>query len=300
MKIDSILAGGQALSFEVFPPKPELDEDLSGIRRTLSDLTVAEPDFVSVTYGAGGNNRPRALDIAEMILALDMVPLSHLTAVGYTKEDTTRVLSALASRGVKNILALRGDIPVGAPEDVDHWKDFACARDLAVYVNAHDAGGKFCIGGAAYPEGHPQSVSHEVDVDFIKEKVEAGVSFFITQLFFEDETFLRFVDRLRASGVTAPVIAGIMPVFQAKQIKRIVEISGCSVPQKLALLLDRYENDNEAMAEAGADYAAAQIRNLWDRGASGIHVYTMNKAARVLDILKRCGMSTKAERSAAR
>ncbi len=300
MKIDSILAGGQALSFEVFPPKPELDQDLSGIRRTLSDLTVAEPDFVSVTYGAGGNNRPRALDIAEMILALDMVPLSHLTAVGYTKEDTARVLASLAARGVKNILALRGDIPVGAPDDIDHWKDFAKARDLAAYVASCDAREKFCIGGAAYPEGHPQSVSPAVDIEFMKEKVEAGTSFFITQLFFEDETFLRFMDRVHAAGLDVPVIAGIMPVFQAKQIKRIVEISGCSVPEELAVLLDRYENDHEAMADAGADYAAGQIRNLWDNGVSGIHVYTMNKAARVLDILRRCGMSTKRERGAIR
>lgn len=296
MKIDSIVSGGQTLSFEVFPPKPELDRDLSGIRRTLSDLTAAEPDFVSVTYGAGGNNRPQAIDIAEMVLSLGMLPLSHLTAVGSTRESAARVLDELTLRGVENILALRGDIPVGAHADADHWKDFTSARDLAEY--AASCGG-FCIGGAAYPEGHPQSVSPEADVEFAKRKVEAGVSFFITQLFFEDETFLRFVDRLRAAGVTAPVIAGIMPLFQARQIKRIVEISGCRVPKKLALLLDRCENDDEAMADAGADYAAAQIRNLWAHGVSGIHVYTMNKAARVLDILSRCGMSARAERIAA-
>lgn len=293
MEIDTLLSKGQTLSFEVFPPKPELDADLSGIRETLSNLTVAEPDFVSVTYGAGGNNRPRALDIAEMILELDMLPLSHLTAVSYTKEDTARILDSLKARGVRNILALRGDIPVGAPEDAEHWKDFEKACDLASYVASRDG---FHIGAAAYPEGHPQSVSPEMDIEFMKEKIDAGVSFFITQLFFENEAFLRFMDRLRAAGVEAPVIAGIMPIFQAKQIKRIVEISGCGVPEELAVLLDRHENDNEAMADAGMDYAAAQIRSLWDNGVSGIHVYTMNKSARVLDILRRCGMSAKSDR----
>lgn len=296
-EIDALLGRGQTLSFEVFPPKPELDADLSGIRETLSRLTVAEPDFVSVTYGAGGNNRPRALDIAEMILELDMLPLSHLTAVGYTKEDAARILDSLKARGVRNILALRGDIPVGASEDAAHWKDFREASDLASYVTSRDG---FHIGAAAYPEGHPQSTSPEVDIEFMKRKAEAGVSFFITQLFFDNETFLRFMDRLRLAGMDVPVMAGIMPVFQAKQIKRIVEISGCSVPERLAALLNRYENDNEAMADAGADYAAAQIRGLWDGGVSGIHVYTMNKSARVLDILERCGMSAKSDRETTR
>ena len=295
--IDAILSKGGSLSFEVFPPKPEMDSDLSGIRSTLSDLTVAEPDFVSVTYGAGGNNRPRALDIAEIITGFGMTPLSHLTAVGYTRDDAGRVLESLGRLGVRNILALRGDAPLGADERGDHWKDFSKASDLAEYVASRDG---FCVGGAAYPEGHPQSVSAETDIDFMKEKIDAGVSFFITQLFFDNQSFIGFMDNLRAAGVNVPVIAGIMPIFQARQIKRIVEISGARVPKGLADLLDRYADDNDSMAEAGADYAANQIKSLWNHGVSGIHVYTMNKSARVLDILERCGMSNKADREAIR
>lgn len=286
MRIDTIMRRRPTLSFEVFPPKPEMDSDLSGIKRTLSALRVASPDFVSVTYGAGGNNKGRALDIANMVISLGMSPLSHLTAVGYTKDETERVLSSLMELGVENILALRGDIPVGLDRnDERHWKDFRCACDLSAHVRAN---GDFCIGGAAYPEGHQESVSPEADIEFMKKKAENGTTFFITQLFFDNDLFKRFAERARKFGVEAPIIAGIMPVFRAPQIKRIIEISGCSVPKKLADLLDRYMDDDASMKEAGIDYAAGQIDDLWGEGF-GIHVYTMNKSKGVLEIMRRCG-----------
>jgi methylenetetrahydrofolate reductase (NADPH) len=263
-----------------------MDADLSGITRTLSALRVASPDFVSVTYGAGGNNRPRAQEIANIVVSLGMSPLSHLTAVGYTKDETDRVLASLGELGVENILALRGDIPVGVDrDDARNWPDFRRACDLSRHIMER---GRFCVGGAAYPEGHSESVSTEADIAFMKDKVASGTTFFITQLFFDNDCFKRFAARAYGSGVDAPIIAGIMPVFKARQIRRIVEISGCSVPKRLNALLERYLDDDASMKEAGIDYAAEQISDLWAEGF-GVHVYTMNKSKGVLEIMRRCG-----------
>jgi len=286
MKIDSVLKERRTLSFEVFPPKQEHDTDLSGIKKTLSELTSESPDFVSVTYGAGGQNRPRALDIAEIVLALGMTPLSHLTAVGYTKEDTERVTSSLRGLGVKNILALRGDVPAEMKFPQNPWVDFRYALDLAEFLGS----GNFCLGGAAYPEKHPESPDLAHDIDMMLRKERMGVSFFITQLFFDDELFLKFRDRCRSARLSSPILAGIMPVFKAKQIRRIVEISGCSVPEKLEKILARHANDDTAMEDAGSDFAARQIANLWREGVDGVHLYTMNKSSQVLDIVKRSGL----------
>jgi methylenetetrahydrofolate reductase (NADPH) len=283
VRIDAILKERRTLSFEVFPPKHEHDEDLSGITSTLSALTVGSPDFVSVTYGAGGHNRPRALDIAKIVLSLGMTPLSHLTAVGYTKEDTKRVMSSLTALGVENVLALRGDVPAQMAFPQDPWVDFRYATDLAAFIG----GEKFCLGGAAYPEKHQESPTLALDIDVMLRKERCGIDFFITQLFFDNEVFFAFRDQCRARGVSAPILAGIMPVFKAAQIRRIVEISGCSVPLALERLLSRYAGDDAAMEEAGADFAAAQIAELWRGGVDGVHLYTMNKSRQVLDIVAR-------------
>ncbi|MDR3331484.1 MAG: methylenetetrahydrofolate reductase [Synergistaceae bacterium] len=287
MRIDDLLKNGQTISFEVFPPKPGMDADLSGIRSTLSALGAADPDFVSITYGSGGNNRSRAIDIADIVISLRMRTLSHLTAVSYTKEEISGVLDALTDSGVENILALRGDIPLNSAPDVIHWKDFRRASELARFVRYR---GEFCIGGAAYAEGHQDSVSPEADIEFMREKAECGVSFFITQLFFDNDAFLRLLERSGAAGVNAPILAGIMPVLRARQIRRIIEISGCKVPAKLEGLLDRYLDDDASMMDAGIDYAAEQISSLWSKGVAGVHIYTMNKSAEVLEILRRCNL----------
>jgi methylenetetrahydrofolate reductase (NADPH) len=288
LRIDELLKDRQTLSFEVFPPKPEMDADLSGIGRTISDLKAAAPDFISVTYGAGGNNRPRALDIAGIVLSHGMNPLSHLTAVGYTNADASRVLNSLEDLGVSNILALRGDIPKDQGMGEPAWKDYSRASDLVRYVSEL---GTFCVGGAAYPEGHQQSVSREADIEYMREKEDAGASFFITQLFFDNDAFFSFRDDVSSAALKAPLIAGIMPVFKARQIKRIVEISGCRAPGGLSSLLDRYIDDDASMQEAGIDYAASQIDALWREEAKGIHIYTMNRSKGVLEILRRCGLS---------
>lgn len=284
MKINKLLQEKQTLSFEVFPPKQEQDEDLSGISQTLEALTVAEPDFVSVTYGAAGKNRPRALDIAELILARKMLPLSHLTAVGYTKENTQDVLASLSRRGVSNILGLRGDIPENIDFPHGPWHDFRYATDLIQFIKTRN---DFCIGAAAYPEGHTESPAIHEDIAHMLLKIRMGASFFITQLFFDNEKFLNFIEQARNAGVQMPILAGIMPIFNAAQIRRLVEISGCSVPRKLEKLLDRYAEKPSSMADAGTDYAAEQIQELWDAKVDGIHIYTMNKSQQILEILKR-------------
>jgi methylenetetrahydrofolate reductase (NADPH) len=262
-----------------------VDPDLSGILGTLSALRSANPDFVSVTYGAGGSNRSKAIDISDLVISLGMVPLSHLTAVGYTAEEMSEVIDAFVDSGVENILALRGDRPQDSSPDTILWKDFHRASELARFARFR---GDFCIGGAAYPEGHQDSVSKEMDIEFMNEKVRNGVSFFVTQLFFDNDAFISFVERSAASGIDAPVIAGIMPVLKVRQIRRIIEISGCGIPAKLEALLDRFTDDDESMRDAGMDYAAEQITDLWRRGVSGVHLYTMNKSAEVLEILDRC------------
>lgn len=289
MRIDTIMRRRQTLSFEVFPPKPSMDEDLSGITRTLSALREASPDFVSVTYGAGGGNTMRALDIARIVISLGMSPLSHLTAVGATREDTEKVISSLHDLGVENVLALRGDIPAGHdPNEKDFWRDFKSGADITRFVSEWNGGASFCVGGGAYPEGHQDSTSQETDIEFMRQKVDHGASFFITQLFFDDDAFKRFADRARAAGVTAPLIPGVMPVLSSAQIERIVEISGCSVPRGLAELLDKYADDDASMRDAGTDFAAAQIRSLWAEGW-GVHLYTMNRPKSALEIMRRCG-----------
>ena len=289
MRIDDLLKQRRTISFEVFPPKPGMDRELSGIRSTLTALRAAGPDFVSVTYGAGGSNRSRALEIADLVTSLGMITLSHLTAVGCAREEISEILTSFIDSGVDNVLALRGDIPADSPPDTIHWKDFRKASELAGYIRYN---GDFCIGAAAYPEGHQNSVSPETDIEFMLEKIRFGVSFFITQLFFDNEAYIRLRDRAAASGADAPILAGIMPVLRARQIRRIIEISGCGVPAKLETLLRRYIDDDESMRDAGMDYAAEQIADLWETGVSGVHIYTMNKSAEALEILKRCGKLT--------
>lgn len=287
MRIDTIMRRRRTLSFEVFPPKPDMDSDLSGITRTLSSLREASPDFVSVTYGAGGGNTMRALDIARIVISLGMSPLSHLTAVGATREETARIISSLHELGVENVLALRGDVPAGHDPNADHWREFKTGSDITKFVRGW-RDGAFCVGGGAYPEGHQSSTSPEDDVAFMRDKVSCGASFFITQLFFDNDAFRRFAERARSGGVDAPLIPGVMPVLSSAQIMRIVEISGCTVPRELAALIEKYACDDASMRDAGMDYAAAQIESLW-RDGWGIHLYTMNRPKSALEIMRRCG-----------
>lgn len=290
MRIPDILSRGRSLSFEVFPPKPADDADLSGILSTVSALSGARPDFISVTYSPAGKNRDRALQIAEFIRDAGTTPLSHFTAVGSDRPAVDAMLADLEARGVENVLALRGDIPADLPSGASPWKDFRWARDMVAYIRGKSS---VAIGGAAYPEGHPENRDVDAGIRHLLEKEKAGADFFITQLFFDNEPFFRFRDAARAAGLRSPILAGIMPVTRARQIRRIVELSGCAVPPSLAALLERWADDDAAMEEAGIDWAAAQIRGLVEGGVDGIHLYTMNRPQASLSILERSGLSRK-------
>jgi len=263
---------GPVFSFEIFPPKREYP--IESIYETIEELITLDPDFVSVTYGAAGGTKDRTVEIAGYIKnRWGKPPLAHLTCIGAHQEDILRMLDELSSLEVKNVLALRGDPPKDGPSE---GGDFKYAKDLVHFIRKQRPG-DFCIAGAAYPEGHVEAPSMACDLINLKKKVEEGVSFLITQLFFDNELFLSFRDVARSLGINIPITAGIMPVLNAKQISRMVSLCGASIPSPLAHLIARYERDPEGLHEAGLEYAINQIKGLISEGADGIHLYTMNK-----------------------
>jgi methylenetetrahydrofolate reductase (NADPH) len=273
------------ISFEIFPPKPEYPlEQLVPKIKALSDLN---PDFISVTYGAGGSSRGRTVEIASMVQNRFNLPaLAHLTCVGSSPQEIQGILEELEQEGITHILSMRGDPREGAPAPEE--EAFRYASDLVQFIHA-SAPGTFTLAGAAYPEGHAECESLEKDIEHLKIKVDQGVDFLITQLFFDNEIFFRFMEKIRHVGISVPVLPGIMPVLQAKQISRIVSLCGASIPPKLARLLARYEGNPEALEEAGIAYATDQIIDLFSWGVPGIHLYTMNKPEVARRILANIG-----------
>lgn len=261
-----------AISFEIFPPKPETP--LETIFDTIGALRDLNPDFISVTYGAGGSSRDRTTDIASAVQnRWGLTSLAHLTCMGSTPPEVEGVLEVLEQEGVKNILALRGD---PRPEDEGNDGPFQYASDLIKYIRRGHFS-DFSIGAAAYPEGHAECSSPGDDLRHLKEKTDAGADFLITQLFFDNEIFFSFMEKVRRAGIKVPVLAGIMPVLNARQIGRIVSLCGASIPPKFARIMSRYEHSPQALAEAGVAYAAEQIIDLLSWGVDGIHLYTMNR-----------------------
>jgi len=265
-----------AISFEIFPPKPETP--IETVFTTVAGLKELSPDFISVTYGAGGSSRDRTVEIASAVHnRWGLVSLAHLTCMGSSPAEVEKVMEALEQEGVCNILAMRGDPrPDGAESHFHH------ASDLIRHIRRGHFR-DFSLGAAAYPEGHPESPSSEDDLFHLKEKVDAGADFLITQLFFDNEIFFGFMDKIRALGIGVPVLAGIMPVLNARQIGRIVSLCGASIPPRFARIMSRYEHSPEALSEAGIAYATEQIIDLLSWGADGIHLYTMNRP----DVAKR-------------
>ncbi|HOO88405.1 MAG TPA: methylenetetrahydrofolate reductase [NAD(P)H] [Synergistales bacterium] len=265
-----------AISFEIFPPKPETP--IETVFKTVAGLKELSPDFISVTYGAGGSSRDRTVEIASAVHnRWGLVSLAHLTCMGSSPAEVEKVMEDLEQEGVCNILAMRGDPrPDGGENHFQH------ASDLIHHIRRGHFR-DFSLGAAAYPEGHPESPSLEEDLLHLKEKVDAGADFLITQLFFDNEIFFRFMDRIRALGIAVPVLAGIMPVLNARQIGRIVSLCGASIPPRFARIMSRYEHSPEALSEAGIAYATEQIIDLLSWGADGIHLYTMNRP----DVAKR-------------
>lgn len=275
------------LSFEVFPPKKTDDSNLNTIFNTIKKLSGLKPDFISVTYKTRGRNKERAIGISEFICKNGIIPLSHLTAVGYSKDDVLNILDELHQAGVRNILALRGDIDKGISYGKGAWKDFKYAKDLIEFIKSD---GRFCIGAATYPEGHVECKDVDKTIDHLGQKSYAGADFFITQLFFNNQVYYRFLDKAMKARINKPIIPGIMPVLRAGQIKKIIHLSGASVPNELNKLLDRYGEDIDSMRKAGIEYAVRQIDDLLSNEVKSIHLYTMNKARSVIEIVKQVSL----------
>lgn len=282
MKIKELYKSGRpVLSLEIFPP--QVDYPLDSIFVTLDHLVELNPCFISVTYGSGRVDRPRTVEIASRIRQqYGLEALAHLTCVGHTRAEVDEILEKLIAAGIENIMALRGDLPLGDPGFDLAEQDYRYAVDLI-----RDAKRKydFCIAAAAYPEGHPESRRLSQDVVHLRQKVNAGVDVLITQLFFDNRVFYDFMEKAQRVAINVPVVPGIMPVLNAKQIKRIIYLCGASMPASLLKLVDRYEHNPEAMAKAGVEYASNQVQDLLKNQVPGVHLYTMNKWAQVSEII---------------
>ena len=268
--VSELFCGNQPLSFEIFPPRGDLTEVEA--RRVAGELTELDPAFISVTYSAGGSgNSGATTKVASLIQnELGVPSVAHLTCQGLTRDMLEEKIAEMRAAGIKNVLALRGDPRPDAPQG-----DFAYAADVIPVLR--EAG--FCVGAAAYPEGHVTCTSLEDDIAHLREKQDAGAQFLVTQLFFDNEDFFRFRDLAARAGITAPITCGIMPFMSKNQVSRMIFMCGASLPSPIIRLLNRYEGDDEALRRAGIEYAAAQLRGLRDAGADGLHVYTMNKPA---------------------
>ena len=274
MKLTDILLSGKlSLSFEVFPPKT--DASFDSVRTATEQIARLHPSFMSVTYGAGGGTSQYTLDIAKNIKERYGVPtLAHLTCVSSTRETVREKIAAMKRAGIQNVMALRGDIPADRlDEDRSGWH-YRHAVDLIRELREMNE--DFCIGGACYPEIHPESADQKEDIRFLKQKVDAGCSFLTTQMFFDNNLLYNFLYKIREAGITVPVIPGIMPITRATQIDRAIRLSGSYMPQRFKSLLDRFGHDPDAMKQAGIAYATDQIIDLYANGITNVHVYSMN------------------------
>ncbi len=282
MKLTDIINSDRlSLSFEVFPPKT--DDAFESVKTATEEIARLNPSYMSVTYGAGGGNSGYTLQIAENLKAKGVTPLAHLTCVSSTKDEINAHLNNFKANGIENILALRGD----RPKDETKLKtDYSYASQLIKDIKAF---GGFCIGGACYPESHPECESSFKDIENLKLKVEAGCEFLTTQMFFDNNIYYNFLYRLNNAGINVPVVAGIMPVTNPSSIKRICRISGSALPQRFIRIVDRFGDNPEAMLDAGIAYATEQIVDLFANGVKAVHVYSMNKpevAAKIKENIK--------------
>lgn len=270
MKIRELFDKKIIFSLEVFPPKKTSSVDV--IYKTLEELGDIHPDFISVTFGAGGSgNSCYALDIASKIRENGIIPMLHLPCINFTKEEIDSALDEAKSRGIENILALRGDIN----PDITPVKQFSHASDLIPYIKTR---GDFDVAGACYPEGHPDSETLDEDIENLRKKVDSGADHLITQLFFDNEYFYNFRDKAVKAGINVPIEAGIMPVVNKNQIERMVTTCGASLPHKFVKIMQKYGQNPEAMRDAGIAYAINQIVDLAASDVDGIHLYSMNNA----------------------
>lgn len=271
----------QLLSFEVFPPKK--DDEFTNCFSVLDSLAQLSPDFISVTYGAGGSKSGKTVEIASYIQNRLHIPaLAHMTCVGSRREDIDAVCVQMQEAGIRHVLALRGDRPAWMSDEQYEARDFSHADDLTAYLKEHT---QFQVAGACYPEKHYEAVSFQEDLENLKRKCDAGASFLISQLFLDNDSFLRFYEAAGKAGITVPICAGIMPITSSKQLGTTVSLSGSSIPKKMADLIATFGDDPAEMRKAGVDYAIEQIRGLQHSGAEGIHIYSMNRPKTTTEIV---------------
>ena len=282
MKISEILRSGKVtISCELFPPKK--DGDIGRVKEVVRDISALKPDFMSVTYGAGGGPSRNTARIATEIQSCGVTALAHLTCVSSTKEEVGRILSDLRENHIENILALRGDIPQDSA--FPSPGQYRYANELVAQIREY---GGFCVGAACYPEGHVECAHREDDIGYLKRKVDSGCDFLTTQMFFDNNVLYQFLYRILARGIHIPVVAGIMPVTNSGQIKRICALSGTELPPRFKAIVDKFADNPAAMKQAGIAYATEQIIDLIANGVNAVHIYTMNKpdiAAKIMDNL---------------
>ncbi len=277
--------GRRTLSFEVFPPVRE--GNLEKLFTAIGEIRKLRPDFISVTYGAGGGTRDMTLEIASTVKnSFKQEVMAHLTCVGSTKEDIARILEDFKKGGIENIMALRGDPPKGETRFQRTVGGFGYANELVEFIRQRN---DFCIGVAGYPEGHPEAPSFDEDLSNLKRKVSAGADFIITQLFFDNQDFYRFRDKAAATGISVPIIPGIFPLLSFRQIPRIVSLGGASIPAGLEVRLRELEDSPDDAEKFGIDYAIGQCRDLLENGVPGLHICCMNRSRTAIDITNALG-----------
>lgn len=284
MRISELLQRSRPVfSFEFFPPKTS--QGVQNLYRTIEQLRALEPSFVSVTYGAGGSTRDLTLDLVTRIRSeIGLEAMAHLTCVGAGRQQLRAVLDELHRRGIDNVLALRGDPPRDQPHFTPDPDGFRFAAELVAYIR--DGGYGFCLGGAGYPEGHVECSDREADLRHLVAKVDAGLEFVITQLFFDNRDYFDFVARARAAGIKVPLVPGIMPITNVSQIERFTRMCGARIPDELTARLARVREDEEAVRALGVEHAIAQCRDLLEGGAPGVHFYTLNQSPATQAILR--------------
>ncbi len=279
--IKDMLENKRTVSFEIFPPKK--DGEFKAVFEVLDALGRLSPDFVSVTYGAGGSRSGKTIEIASYIQnTLGIDAIAHMTCVGSTKDALLSVTQALREKDVTHILALRGDRPRDMSDEQFASRAFAHASDMMDFLRENT---DLCVGGACYPEKHFESFSMESDLNNLKKKQDAGAKYFISQMFFDNDYYYSFLEKAGKKGITAPICAGIMPITSAKQLGTTITLSGSSIPKALSDLVAAYGDSSEDMRKAGIDYAIRQILDLRENGVNGIHIYTMNKAKMAAEIM---------------
>ncbi len=278
--VDKFKEKNPLISFEIFPPKA--DYPIDTIFNAIDELYNMDPDFMSVTYGAGGSTKDKTVEISSYIQnKYNLTSIAHVTCISSAKSEINNILNSLKEHNVQNVLALRGDYPKDSAIElpIDGFKN---SVELIEYFKRNS---NLCVGAACYPEKHPDASNLNKDIDFLKRKMDAGADFLVTQMFFDNELFYDFYDQAVKKGIHLPIITGIMPILNKNQINTIVNLTGNSIPKKFERLLNKYSNNPEALREAGMSYAVSQIIDLLSWGVDGIHIYTMNKPSTARKIL---------------